>query len=195
MLIIKPTHNESKSDLELIEIYKHSSDLKVLGQLYNRYTHLVFGVCLKYFKNSDDSKDAVMHIFEKLIDSLLKHDIQNFKSWLHVTSRNHCLMELRRRKSKKIVSSDEFSIVESMESSISVHHNDEDLLNEDLLLMKKCMEKLSEEQKNCIELFYLEERSYNEVSLESGYELKKVKSFIQNGKRNIKNCIEKNREQ
>ena len=195
MLIIKPTHNESKSDLELIEIYKHSSDLKVLGQLYNRYTHLVFGVCLKYFKNSDDSKDAVMHIFEKLIDSLLKHDIQNFKSWLHVTSRNHCLMELRRRKSKKIVSSDEFSIVESMESSISVHHNDEDLLNEDLLLMEKCMEKLSEEQKNCIELFYLEERSYNEVSLESGYELKKVKSFIQNGKRNIKNCIEKNREQ
>ena len=194
MLINNPQHNDSKSDLELIDMYKQSNDLKILGQLYSRYTHLVFGVCLKYLKNSDDSKDAVMQLFEKLIDSLLKHDIQNFKSWLHVTSRNHCLMELRRRKSNRIISNDEFSIVESMESSIPVHHNDEDLLNEDLLIMKKCMEKLSEEQKNCIKLFYLEERSYNEVSLESGYELKKVKSFIQNGKRNIKNCIEKNRE-
>ncbi len=194
MLINNPQHNDSKSDLELIDMYKQSNDLKILGQLYSRYTHLVFGVCLKYLKNSDDSKDAVMQLFEKLIDSLLKHDIQNFKSWLHVTSRNHCLMELRRRKSNRIISSDEFSIVESMESSVSVHHNDEDLLNEDLLIMKKCMEKLSEEQKNCIKLFYLEERSYNEVSLESGYELRKVKSFIQNGKRNIKNCIERNRE-
>jgi len=194
MLINNPQHNDSKSDLELIDMYKQSNDLKILGQLYSRYTHLVFGVCLKYLKNSDDSKDAVMQLFEKLIDSLLKHDIQNFKSWLHVTSRNHCLMELRRRKSNRIISNDEFSIVESMESSIPVHHNDEDLLNEDLLIMKKCMEKLSEEQKNCIKLFYLEERSYNEVSLESGYELRKVKSFIQNGKRNIKNCIERNRE-
>ncbi len=194
MLINSPTHSDSKSDLELIGMYKQTSDLKILGQLYSRYTHLVFGVCLKYLKNSDDSKDAVMQIFEKLIDSLLKHDVQNFKSWLHVTSRNHCLMELRKRKSHKIIASSDFSIVESMESPLSVHHNDEDLLNEDLLLMKKCMEKLSEEQKYCIKLFYLEERSYNEVSLESGYELKKVKSFIQNGKRNIKNCIEKNRE-
>jgi len=194
MLINNPQHNDSKSDLELIDMYKQSNDLKILGQLYSRYTHLVYGVCLKYLKNSDDSKDAVMQLFEKLIDSLLKHDIQNFKSWLHVTSRNHCLMELRRRKSNRIISNDEFSIVESMESSIPVHHNDEDLLNEDLLIMKKCIEKLSEEQKNCIKLFYLEERSYNEVSLESGYELRKVKSFIQNGKRNIKNCIERNRE-
>jgi len=194
MLINSPTHSDSKSDLELIGIYKQTNDLKILGQLYNRYTHLVFGVCLKYLKNTEDSKDAVMQIFEKLIDSLLKHDVQNFKSWLHVTSRNHCLMELRKRKSSKTTSNSDFSMVESMESSLSVHHNDEDLLNEDLLLMKRCMEKLSEEQKNCIKLFYLEERSYNEVSLESGYELKKVKSLIQNGKRNIKNCIEKNRE-
>ena len=194
MLRTNSSNRNQDSDQELILLYKKSGDLEILGELYQRYTHLVFGVCLKYLKNKEDSKDAVMQIFEKLIDSLLKHEVQNFKSWLHVTSRNHCLMQLRKRKSSKVSSSSDFLTIESMESSISLHHNDEDLLNGDLLLMKKCMEDLSEEQKNCIKLFYLEERSYKEVSLESGYEIKKVKSFIQNGKRNIKNCIEKNRE-
>jgi RNA polymerase sigma-70 factor (ECF subfamily) len=183
-----------QSDQDLIILYKRSRSLDVLGQLYHRYTHLVFGVCLKYLKNKEDSKDAVMQIFEKLISSLIKYEVQNFKSWLHVTSRNHCLIELRRRKSQKIHTNVDISIIESMESSIAVHHDDKDLLSEELNVMKKCMEKLKEEQKQCIQLFYIEEQSYKEVSLNSGYELKKVKSFIQNAKRNIKICIENYRE-
>lgn len=174
-------------------MYKESSDLEVLAQLYDRYMHMVFGVCLKYL-NHDDSQDAVMQVFEKLIDSVKRHEIANFKSWLHVTTRNHCLMELRKRKQDKTLSNYEDSTIIDMESVYSVHHNDEDLLNGDLILMKKCMEKLPLKQKECIELFYIQEHSYQEVSQHSGYELKKVKSYIQNGKRNIKICIENNRE-
>lgn len=194
MLNVNSSHNDSKNDLQLIDMYKESGNLNILGDLYNRYTHLVFGVCLKYLRDSEDSKDAVMQIFEKLIGSLKKHEIQNFKSWLHVTSRNHCLMELRRRKQSKIESNVDPFLLESVEFSISMHHNDEDPIDQDLKLMKICLEKLPEAQKKCMQMFYLEESSYNEVSLKLGYEIKKVKSYIQNGKRNIKICIEKNRE-
>jgi RNA polymerase sigma factor (sigma-70 family) len=185
---------DQKSDLELISYYKQSDDLEVLGILYNRYVHLVYGVSLKYLKNPDESQDAAMQVFEKLIESLKKHDIQNFKSWLHVTTRNHCLMELRSRKTKGSKIEADLSLVSDMEFGTTLHHNNEPSIENDLTLMKQCIEKLPEEQKRCIELFYLEQRSYKEVSLLAEFELKKVKSFIQNGKRNIKNCIEKNRE-
>jgi len=188
------TNINQRSDLELIAYYKQSDDLEVLGILYNRYIQLVYGVSLKYFKNPDESQDAAMQVFEKLIESLKKHEIQNFKSWLHVTTRNHCLMELRSRKTRGIKTDTDLSLVSDMEFVTSVHHNNEPDIENDLTLMKHCIEKLPEEQKRCIELFYLEQRSYKEVSLLAEFELKKVKSFIQNGKRNIKNCIEKNRE-
>ena len=188
----KSTYNSALSDQELILLYKDHSDLAVLAQLYERYMHLVYGVCLKYL-NPDDSQDAVMQVFEKLIDSVKKHEIANFKSWLHVTSRNHCLMELRKRKKEKFPLSIDNEVI-NMESSSFMHHNDEDLFNGDIEIMKKCLEKLPEKQKECIELFYIQENSYQEVSKQSGYELKRVKSYIQNGKRNIKICIEKNRE-
>jgi RNA polymerase sigma-70 factor (ECF subfamily) len=183
-----------KTDLELIAEYKQSGDLEVPGILYIRYIHLVYGVSLKYLKNPDESQDAAMQVFEKLIKNLKKHDIRNFKSWLHVTTRNHCLMELRKRKIRGLKSDFDISQIESMEYEDSLHHTRELKIENDLALMKKCMEKLPEEQKKCIALFYLEQRSYKEVSLLAEFELKKVKSFIQNGKRNIKNCIEKNRE-
>lgn len=185
---------DQKSDLELIAYYKQSGDLEVLGMLYNRYIHLVYGVSLKYLKNPDESQDAAMQVFEKLIESLKKHNIQNFKSWLHVTTRNHCLMELRSRKTRGSKTVTDFSLVSDMEIGTPLHHNNELSIENDLTLMKQCLEKLPEEQKRCIELFYLEQRSYKEVSLIAEFELKKVKSFIQNGKRNIKNCIENNRE-
>ena len=189
-----PPYNNAKSDLELISDYKANGDLNVLGELYQRYTALVYGVCLKYYRNKEDSQDAVMQIFEKLIDSLLKHEVHNFKSWLHVTSRNYCLMELRKRKTQLKESQLENSVIENMELSISTHHNNEDSLTDDLNLLKNCMEKLPENQKMCIDLFFISEQSYKEVSVNSGYELNKVKSYIQNGRRNLKNCIEKNRE-
>jgi RNA polymerase sigma-70 factor (ECF subfamily) len=183
-----------KSDIELIARYKQSDDLEVLGILYNRYIQLVYGVSLKYFKNPDESQDAAMQIFEKLIESLKKHDIRNFKSWLHVTTRNYCLMELRSRKTRGLKTDTDLSLIPDMEFTTSEHHNSEPDIENDLTLMKQCIDKLPDEQKKCIELFYLEQRSYKEVSLLAEFELKKVKSFIQNGKRNIKNCIEQNRE-
>ena len=193
MQIAQESHSE-ESDQELIQRYKNSKDLAIIGLLYKRYSHLVFGVSLKYLKNSEESKDAVMQVFEKLISSLLKHDISHFKSWLHVTTRNHCLMELRQRKLKGEREGFEKFSEDNMEYSLSVHPINERPVDEDLDLMKKCMDQLPENQRKCMHQFYLDDCSYKEVSLNLGFEMKKVKSYIQNGKRNVKNCIEKNRE-
>ncbi len=174
------------SDDELIRLYKAEFDLEILGELYKRYTGLVFGVCLKYLKDREESQDAVMQIFEKLIKSLLEHEITHFKSWLYVTSRNHVLMQLRKKKDIPLE-----DIPRSfMESDMEMHQ--EDALESNLTKLEKCIETLVEEQKACVTLFYLQHKCYQEINELTGYELKKVKSYIQNGKRNLKICLENN---
>ena len=171
--------------------YKQSGDLEVLGQLYNKYMHLVFGVCFNYFKDEELSKDAVMQIFEELITKLKIYEVQNFKSWLHVLTRNHCLMALRKSaKNPTVALEDNF-----VENGSFVHLDIEDTKETQLTVMEKCMETLSEEQRKSVDLFYLQEKCYKEVADITGYEMLKVKSYIQNGKRNLKICIEKNSEQ
>jgi RNA polymerase sigma factor (sigma-70 family) len=175
-------------DAALIAQYKATGDLEILGVLYNRYMHLVFGVCLNYLKDEEQSKDAVMQIFEELIVKVKLHEIQNFKSWLHVLSRNHCLMILRKASKNNTVSMDDIF----MENTDFVHLDIDDTKEQQLSVMEKCMETLTSEQRVCVDLFYLQEKCYKEVAEITGFDMLKVKSYIQNGKRNLKICIEKN---
>src|SRR5690606_24547652 len=78
----------------LQEFYE-TGDLEVLGKLYEPYMFLIFGLCLKYLKDTSKSEDAVMQIFESLIKKLRIHRVENFKAWLYTVARNHCLMQLR----------------------------------------------------------------------------------------------------
>jgi len=180
---------QERDDLALITRFKESGDLMILAELYQRYTHLVYGLCLKYLKHREDSKDAVMQIFEKLIQSLKQHEVQHFKSWLYVLTKNHCLMQLRER--KKAFKLQENIGLDAVENTLFLHHEDELEVEVNLLSMEKCMEELSQEQNLCIKLFYLEERCYKEIAETTGFNLKLVKSYIQNGKRNLKNCMER----
>lgn len=150
--------------------------------------HLVYGVCFSYFKEEEQSKDAVMQIFEELIKKLRVHQVQNFKSWLHVLTRNHCLMALRKSARNPMVAIED-NFVENGEF---VHLDIDDTKETQLTIMEKCMETLSEEQRISVDLFYLQEKCYKEVAEITGYDIQKVKSYIQNGKRNLKICIEKN---
>jgi len=182
------TRINEQDDIALIADYKNSGNLEVLATLYNRYMHLVFGVCLNYLKDEELGKDAVMQIFEELVVKLRIHEVQNFKSWLHVLTRNHCLMALRKTSKNNTVSIDD-AFVENTEF---VHLDVDDAKEQKLTLMEKCMETLPEEQRKSVDLFYLQEKCYKEVADITGYDLLKVKSYIQNGKRNLKICIEKN---
>lgn len=189
MFFRRKKDNHTLSDLELIDLYKSSQDLIYTGELFQRYSHLIFGVCMKYLKNEEESRDAVMNIFEKLIEDLKKHKVTNFKAWLHTVARNHCLMFLRSRQGVEVNSAE--SAVELMEYSYSLHLSSEPQLEVNLENLDDCMKKLIKEQKICVELFYLEEKCYKEITELTTYSLNEVKSYIQNGKRNLKNCLSK----
>lgn len=177
-----------KSDEELLGLYQADHDLEWLSSLYLRYASLIYGVCLKYLCDRDMAKDAVMQIHEKLIDSLLRHQVSNFRSWLYVFAKNHCLMQLRSLKGRI---TEEIPLT-LMENGLS-HHPEEDVaLESDLQRLERCIARLSGEQKQCVELFYLKEQCYRDISNNTGFDLSRVKSYIQNGKRNLKLCMENN---
>jgi RNA polymerase sigma-70 factor (ECF subfamily) len=191
-MIFKFTKKTSQgSDEELIKEFSSTCDLEVLGELYSRYMHLVYGICLKYLKDRDESRDTVMEIFEKLITDIPKQKIDNFRSWLHVVTRNYCLMELRTRKSD-LEKYKEWAIDPGnfMESAYELHPiDDEDPGMEKALAY--CIERLKIEQKECIRQFYFGNRCYREIAKNLRMDEKNVKSHIQNGKRNLKLCLEK----
>ena len=182
----------NKTDQDLILLYKSTEDQIHLGELYKRYMHLVYGTCLKYAQDEDQAKDYVMMIYEKLTIDLLKHEVSHFKSWLFMLSKNLCLMEIRKQKTRH-KHEDRFGKenIHFMESSEEKHLNSESPKEGSLKHLEDCIQTLKEEQLNCIKMFYLEEKCYDEVAKATGYLLKKVKSYIQNGKRNLKICMEK----
>ncbi len=181
----------SLSDEELILEYRKSQQNEIIGILFDRYIHLVFAGCMKYFKNEDAAQDAAMELFESLPDKLLKYEINSFKSWLYMTSKNHCLMILRKNKNV-----DRFEKLENLqELSVEfvdpLHHNSMDAE----VLIKQHLAKLKEDQRLCLELMYLQGLSYKAIEEKTGLDLKKIKSHIQNGKRNLKMSLEKYYEQ
>jgi len=174
------------SDEELIEHYRNQADPEVFSELFSRYTPLVYGVCLKYLEDREDAKDAVMQIFTKLLEQLRSEKPEKFKPWLYTVAKNYCLMELRKKKNEPFMPHihDIF-----MENPYDVHPDTKMLQMEKLLT--EAQNTLPEAQKQCIELFYLQEKSYKEISSLTGYATGEVKSHIQNGKRNLKIRLEK----
>lgn len=178
-------------DLQLVVHYKQTNDNACVGILFQRYTHLILGTCMKYLKDEDDAQDASMQIFEKLLTDLKKHEIQQFKGWLHMVCKNYCLMQLRSGSTKlKHDKEMQKDMVSFMESGHELHLTNENKKEVQLTFMEECMKDLNEEQRLCIELFFLQEKSYQEVTEATNYSMNNVKSYIQNGKRNLKNCIE-----
>ncbi len=176
------------TDEDLLKQYLGDGDLSHLGDLYQRHSEMVYYVCLRYFKEPERSKDAVMQIFEELISKVKKQEIQDFPRWLYVVSKNHCLMALRSGKNHVEIVTDNF-----VEFSMNLHQEEDYQEKEaQLLRLEQCLENLLEKQKKSIQLFFIEQKCYKEVCEQTGYSLKDVKSYIQNGKRNLKNCMERN---
>jgi RNA polymerase sigma-70 factor, ECF subfamily len=180
---------ENHSDEELVRQFREKQDLEVLGVLYKRYMYLVYGVCMKYFKNREDSQDAVMQVFEILVKDIPRFEIQNFKGWLYTVSRNFCLMQLR-KSTKEKNRFPEISSAFFMESTTVMHPIEEESDAEMQERLKFCLEQLKEEQRRCVELFYYQQQCYKEIATGLNIGEEKVKSYIQNGKRNLKICLE-----
>ena len=179
--------SSNTTDADLVHHYRNTNDLKILGELYQRYMDLVYGVCLNYLKEPEDAKDCVLNIFEELITKLQKHEVENFESWLYQLSKNHCLMRLRSEKRYINVKLDP----QFMQSEENMHLNGILEKEENYKQLQHCLEQLSKEQKETVGLFYLQGRCYKEIVEATGIEFNKVRSFIQNGRRNLKICMEK----
>ena len=178
----------SETDEELLRLYRNSGKTDYFGRLYDRYIPLVYGLCLKYLHNEDDAQDAVMQLFEELIPKVLKHDIQTFRTWLYTVSRNHCMQILREKERAPQV---EFQ-QDFMESNDILYLLDgEDDNSERIHALQHCIEKLPEQQRVSIIHFFSDGLSYAEIVDTTGFPLPKIKSYIQNGKRNLKICVEK----
>ncbi|HEY5405597.1 MAG TPA: sigma-70 family RNA polymerase sigma factor [Ginsengibacter sp.] len=176
----------AEDDQELVKQYRREENLDTLGELYRRYMELVYGVCLKYMKEPEDAKDCVINIFEELISKLKKYEVDNFKGWLYQLSKNHCLMKMRSNKRQPtIIDADVMHLQENIHPDSVVEKEQQ------LSTMEYCIEQLPQEQKLAIELFYLKEKCYKEIADSTHNDINKVRSFIQNGRRNLKICMEK----
>ncbi|GJM34415.1 MAG: DNA-directed RNA polymerase sigma-70 factor [Saprospiraceae bacterium] len=188
MLRFFRTEQTVAADAELVAKYKSTNEQKYLGQLYDRYLELVYGVCLKYLKDQTLAEDAIIAIYEELITKVREHDIRQFRSWLHVLVKNHCLMQLRRDKKNITVSFDP-NFMQSIEELHPLL--EEGQQNGQEAALKVCLDKLKIEQKSCIKLFYYEGKSYKEIAEMRVDEVGTIRSYIQNGRRNLRKCLEK----
>jgi len=183
----------SLTEEQLVARYTSTHNTEIIGILYERYTHLLFTVCYKYLGNEADAEDTVMLVFEKLFDLLKKSEINNFKSWIYTITKNECLMQLRHNKSGERIIEDNLKKLESeIMESVALNH----LLSAGdgehrIRYLETAINSLSSEQKQCIELFYLNEKSYREIEQITGFTYNEVKSHIQNGKRNLKQMMER----
>jgi len=173
------------SNDELFVKFKESADNAFLGELYRRYIPLVYGLCLKYLNQQDIAKDAVMDIFAELPEKVKRYEINNFNSWLYSVAKNHCLQILRKDKKIEFVNIDEMVVEKDLIFTLT----DKPESKEELDALNYCMQTLSEEQHLSINYFFFEEKSYADIVDLTGFTLTKVKSYIQNGKRNLKSCI------
>jgi RNA polymerase sigma-70 factor (ECF subfamily) len=175
------------SDEELIDRFKETDDSQFVGELFERYAVQIYGICRKYLKEDEEARDASMEIFEYLLKELKKYEVQKFKSWLGSATRNFCLMRLRKEKSAT-ARAEEYKKSEAplMEAERDLHPMEEDDRETQLVELELALGELKDEQKVCIELFFIQGKSYDEVAVITGYSYNQVKSYIQNGKRNLR---------
>lgn len=183
----QPDSPDQPGDLELIAAYRQSSDLAIVAQLFNRYLQLLYGVCLKYLSEPETAKDAVMDIFEELAQKLLRHEVGNFRGWLYTLAKNHCLMKLRSAGRTRTQTYDP----EHMQTAEELHLKEKIEQEEQFDQLSKCIDALVAEQKTVIQLFYLQNKCYKEIETLTGMEWNKVRSHIQNGRRNLKICMQR----
>ena len=184
---VNPKLNKHISDQELLEKFYADRDNQWLGILLERYTLLLLGVCMKYLKNEELARDSVQQIFLKAITELQKYRVEYFKSWIYMVAKNHCLMQLRDKPGKNTI-----EVKESIPAEADETDKESLLLNEKTYeYMGEALKELNADQQLCVTLFYMEKKSYQQITVQTGYSMMQVKSHIQNGKRNMRILIEK----
>jgi RNA polymerase sigma factor (sigma-70 family) len=181
-------NSKELTDEELLQRYKTGEDSNGVGILFDRYAVLLLGMCMKYLKNEEDARDSVQQIFLKVLADVNKHQVQFFRAWIYQVAKNHCLMQLRQRQQLRQEDVTEVNLPAEEEVDKTKFVEKDNLLEN----MQQALEQLNPEQRVCVKLFYLQKVSYQDIAAQTGYTLLQVKSYIQNGKRNLKLLLSKN---
>jgi RNA polymerase sigma factor (sigma-70 family) len=185
---VSRSRHDHITDQEILDRFYTDADNEWLGIILERYTLLILGVCMKYLKNEEEARDAVQQVFLKVITELRRYRVVYFKSWLYMVSKNHCLMKLRDTNGKTATPINENTLTTPEDDQgIRIHVEKDRLLD----IIESSLQELNKEQKQCVTLFYLEKKSYQEIAEKTGYSLMQVKSHIQNGKRNLRLLVDK----
>ena len=187
---MKTNRYDHITDAELLDLYYQDQNQEWIGILLERYTLLLLGVCMKYLKDENEAKDCVQQIFLKILTEVGKYKIDFFKSWLYMVAKNHCLMRLRDKGAKGMKELNDHH-------AVAPEENKQELISSEKTydLLEEALNELSEEQRQCVILFYLKKNSYQQISEKTAYTPMQVKSYIQNGKRNLKNLLDKKMKQ
>jgi RNA polymerase sigma factor (sigma-70 family) len=183
---LKSKVNTDSSDNDLVADFKRTGNQQCIEILFNRYCHLSFAVCMKYLHSEAESKDAVIEIFEKFSKDLLRYDVHDFGHWLHTVTRNHCFHVLKKKKKNIDIEEEHPSLAQQAVEEFNLLNSDDEGQLHHLQQLNEALNTLSQEQRICVEQFYLHEKSYEEIEKTTGYSYNQVKSYIQNGKRNLK---------
>ena len=179
---------EEVSDEDLIVRYIKTNEEECLTHLYQRYIPLMYGLCLKYLKNQQDAKDAVVFLYEELSVKIKKYEIANFKNWLYSVTKYYCFSLLKDKKKEVLVDFNvDFMEFDQIDTLLDEKEADEDKIK----ALNECIQQLPDTQRVCIEAFYMNDKSYVEIVEDTSYNIKSVKSYIQNGRRNLKICLDK----
>ena len=177
-------------DKTLIANFRKGGDKDALGTLFLRYMELVYGVCLKYLRQAESAQDAVMDIYEHVNRKLPEHEVENFSAWLYMVSKNHCLQLLRKKNNLLTVSLDDPIMQNGREMHLEDDGFDLDMSEDVMDQLQHCLAQLPEKQKICIQMFYFEKQSYADICEATQLSMDHVRSNIQNGRRNLKKCIQ-----
>lgn len=183
LMLFKRHDIKQLDDQEVLKRFRSNGDMRCIEEIYKRYSHLIFGVCLKYLRSRENAKDATLAVFEKLIVELKRHEITSLPFWLHTVTKNHCLRVL---KLEQRIDTTELTPQREGKAMNEDEWQEQQDLEMELTALESALQHLSGGQGICIRLFYLEQRSYQEISESTGFSLNEVKSHIQNGKRNLR---------
>jgi len=170
MELIEHLSDKAKKDYLLVLRALNEKDQRAYTELMGRYKDSVYFMLLKMVNNSDDAEDLTIETFSKAFKRLDQYTPQfAFSTWLFKIASNHSIDFIRKKRIRAISIDQGYSNEDGESYVIPVKEESldpEESMQKDerVQRMRDVVEKLKPRYKRLVELRYLEEKSYEEIS-------------------------------
>jgi RNA polymerase sigma-70 factor (ECF subfamily) len=176
------------SDIELMLRFQ-KGDEPAFEELVKKHTRGVLNLVYRYLGDSSRAEDVSQDIFVKVYRARMKYEPKaKFSTWLYRIAVNHCLNEIRARKSQPSVAAPVNDLLEQP----SGEDPDARISRSELQqAVKGAIDSLPENQRMAVILARYEDMSYDEIGETMGMSLEAVKSVLFRAKENLKQALSK----